>query len=129
MKKEFTILIADRNRNVRDFLSRELSAEGYEIITARDGNEIMKQIESRFPDLLILDLEIPDTDSFTILQKVQTRRPPLPVVIHTFLTEESERDKLSETAIYIEKSGNLDHLRAAINDMLQKFYPERVSGG
>ncbi len=126
MKKEFTILIADRNRNVRDFLSRELSAEGYEIITARDGNEIMKEIESRSPDLLVLDLEIPYTDSFAILQKVQTRRPPLPVVIHTFLTEESERDKLSETEIYIEKSGNLDHLRAAINDMLKKFYPERI---
>ncbi|MHC1727146.1 MAG: response regulator [Syntrophobacteraceae bacterium] len=125
MRKKFTILIADKNKNVRDFLRRELSAEGYEVIAARDGNQLLDALSSDPPDLLVLDLEIPDSDSSKILEMTQTRQPPLPVIIHTFLTEESERDNLTETRLYIEKSGNIDHLKTAIHEMLQKFYPDR----
>jgi len=127
MKKKFTILIADRNKNVRDFLRREFSAEGYEIITARDGNEVLLEIgRDTPPDLIILDLEIPDADNSEILERAQNLNPPLPVVIHTFLTEEAERDSQSETKIYIEKSGNVDHLKSAVADMLRRLNPELV---
>lgn len=129
MKNTFTILIADRNRNVRDFLRRELSAAGYEIIVARDGNHLLAELEKNGPlDLLVLDLEIPDTDSSKILERTRMRRPPLPVIIHTFLTEESERDAQGGTQIYIEKSGNIDHLKSAIAEVLNRFYPERAQG-
>jgi len=69
---------------------------------------------------------MPNADSSKIFEKTQKRRPPLPVVIHTFLTAESERDfSLNEGEIYIEKSGNIDHLKTAIADMLRRFYPDR----
>ena len=127
MKKTFTILIADKNRNVRDFLRRELSAEGYEVAVAVDGGRILEEIDREDGvDLLVFDLEMPNADSSKIFEKTQKRRPPLPVVIHTFLTEESERDfSLNRGEIYIEKSGNIDHLKTAIADMLKKFYPDR----
>ncbi len=126
MKKNFTILVADKNRNVRDFLRRELSEDGYEIVVASDGNQVEARIESDAPpDLLVIDMEVPEIDGSKILEMSQTRRPPLPVIIHTFLTEESIRDRVNETETYIEKSGNLDHLRSAIKEMLKKFYPDR----
>src|SRR5208337_5636126 len=127
MKKIFTILVADGNRNVRDFLRRELSAEGYEVAVAGDGGQILAEIErENGVDLLVFDLEMPDADSSKIFEKIQKRRPPLPVVIHTFLTEESERDfSLNRGEIDIEKSGNIEHLKTAIADMLNRFYPER----
>ncbi|MGA3114919.1 MAG: response regulator [Syntrophobacteraceae bacterium] len=127
MKKIFTILVADKNRHVRDFLRRELSAEGYEVAVAGDGGQILAQLESENGvDLLVFDLETPDADSSKIFEKTQNRRPPLPVVIHTFLTEESERDfSLNKGEIYIEKSGNIEYLKTAIADMLNRFYPER----
>jgi DNA-binding response OmpR family regulator len=127
MKKTFTILIADKNRNVRDFLRRELSAEGYEVAVAGDGGRILEEIDREDGvDLLVFDLEMPNADSSKIFEKTQNRRPPLPVVIHTFLTEESERGfSLNRGEIYIEKSGNIDHLKTAIADMLKRFYPDR----
>ncbi len=127
MKKIFTILVADKNRNVRDFLRRELSAEGYNVAVARDGGEILAEIDREDGvDLLVFDLETPDADSSKIFEKSQNRRPPLPVVIHTFLTEESERDfSLNKGEIYIEKSGNIEHLKTAIADMLNRFYPDQ----
>ena len=120
-------MVADKNRHVRDFLRRELSAEGYEVAVAGDGGQILAQLESENGvDLLVFDLETPDADSSKIFEKTQNRRPPLPVVIHTFLTEESERDfSLNKGEIYIEKSGNIEYLKTAIADMLNRFYPER----
>ena len=124
MKRIFTILVADKNKNVRDFLHRELAAEGYEVVVARDGNQIMAEIDREAGlDLLVFDLEMPDTDSSKIFEKTQNRRPPLPVIVHTFLTEESERDSsIDKGEVYIEKSGNIDHLKAAIADTLKRFY-------
>ncbi|MGA2403362.1 MAG: response regulator [Syntrophobacteraceae bacterium] len=127
MRKIFTILIADKNKNVREFLRRELAAEGYEVVVAKDGAQILAEIDREDKlDLLVLDLEMPDADSSKIFEKTQKRRPPLPVIIHTFLTEESERDvNLNKGNIYIEKSGNIDYLKAAVADMLKKFYPDQ----
>ncbi len=109
---------------MRDFLRRELSAEGYEVALAGDGGQILAEMErENGVDLLVFDLEMPDADSSKIFEKIQKRRIPLPVVIHTFLTEESERDfSLNKGEIYIEKSGNIDHLKTVIADMLKKFY-------
>jgi len=127
MKRIFTILVADKNKNVRDFLHRELAAEGYEVVVARDGSQILSEIDREDGlDLLVFDLEMPDTDSSKIFEKAQNRQPPLPVIVHTFLTEEAERDSsLNKGEVYIEKSGNIDHLKAAIADMLKEFYLDR----
>jgi CheY-like chemotaxis protein len=124
MKRKFCILVADKNRNVRDFLRRELTSEGYNVVTAKDGAQLLQEIAGENPpDLLVLDLEIPDVHGSAVLEKAQTRNPPLPVVVHTFLSE--EREDSSETELYIEKSGNIDHLKSAIAVMLDRFYPER----
>jgi len=122
MKINFTILIADRNRNVRDFLRREFSTEGYEVVVAEDGERILAEIDR--VDLLIFDIEMPGADSIRIFEKTQNRKPPLPVVVHTFLTEESQRAYSGKGEVYIQKSGNIEYLKSAVADMLNKFYPD-----
>ena len=88
MKEGFTILIADRNPHVRDFLRREMVSEGYRVRLARNGQEVLKSVlDDEPPDLLILDLDLPDVSDMTLLQRVQERIPTLPIVIHTFFTE------------------------------------------
>ena len=60
MSDDFTVLITDRNRHVRNFLRRELTAEGYQVEVAADGRDLLRKISMADPsDLLILDLEIP----------------------------------------------------------------------
>ncbi len=117
MKKIFTILVADKNRNVRDFLRRELSAEGYNVAVARDGGEILAEIDREDGvDLLVFDLEMPDADSSKIFEKSQNRRPPLPVVIHTFLTE-------NPSGILARTKGKSTSKRAAISNTLRQPSP------
>jgi len=121
------ILIADRNRHVRDFLRRELSAEGYLVEVARDGREVLGRINGDDPPhLLILDLEIPYLDEPEVWDRLKDRQPPLPVVIHTFLPEYPTNLTLPIAAAFLEKKGDTDLLKAVIAEVIGKHYPKGV---
>ncbi|MCK4389885.1 MAG: response regulator [Desulfobacterales bacterium] len=124
---KFTILIADRNPRVRDFLRRELMAEGYRVQTAKDGREVLRMTDvDAPPELLILDLDMPYVNGLTILETLQNRKSFLPVVIHTFLTEYAEHPAVQRAAGFWEKRGdNIDGLKATVGRVLRKSYPDR----
>ena len=121
------ILIADRNRHVRDFLQRELSAEGYRVEVARDGREMLGRINGEDPPhLLILDLEIPYLDEPEVWSRLKDRQPALPVVIHTFLPEYPTNLTLPIAATFLEKKGDTDLLKTVVAEVIEKHYPEGV---
>ena len=55
----------------------------YDMAFARTGAEALQQIESFVPDVLVLDLRLPDTDGIALLQRIRQRRVDLPVVVTT----------------------------------------------
>ena len=121
------ILIADRNRHVRDFLRRELSAEGYLVDVAKDGREVMGRINGDDPPhLLILDLEIPYLDEAEVWARLKDRQPPLPVVIHTFLPEYPTNLTLPIAAAFLEKKGDTDQLKMVVAEVIGKHYPRGI---
>jgi CheY-like chemotaxis protein len=129
MNDPFRILITDRNRHVREFLEREFRDAGYQTQVAKDGQEVLALMEAeKPPDLLILDLEMPHGDGLEILQRLQTRLPPLPVVIHAFLAEHSDQAALDKVAALVEKEGDTNCLRTTVMDVLRKHYPTRFEG-
>ncbi len=126
VNKHCKILIADRNRHVREFLRRELRAEGYEVEVARDGRELLTLIcDQEPPHLLILDLEIPYLDELEIWARLKDRQPPLPVVIHTFLPEYPTRLTVPLAAAFLEKKGDTDELKAVVAEVIGKHYPKQ----
>ncbi|MGA8573547.1 MAG: response regulator [Desulfobaccales bacterium] len=126
MAEQCKILIADRNRHIREFLRRELRSDGYRVELAGDGREVLNLLESiEPPHLLILDLEIPYLDELEIWARLHDRQPPLPVVIHTFLPEDPTRSTFPLAAAFLEKKGNTDHLKAVLAEVLEKHYPQQ----
>ncbi len=127
MTDQFTILIAERNPHVRNFLQRELAAEGYRVDLASNGREVLRMLDTnKAPDLLILDLEIPHVSGVEILKQLQDREPSLPVVVHTFITNYADYPAVQKAAAFVEKTGNnIDKLKAVILDVLAKAYPRR----
>lgn len=118
------ILIADRNRHVRDLLRRELTAEGYQVEVAKDGREVLSQIDGDDPpQLLILDLEIPYLDEPEVWARLQDREPPLPVVIHSFLPEYPTKLSLPISGAFLEKKGDTDRLKTVVAEVIGKHYP------
>lgn len=122
------ILIADRNRHVREFLRRELGEEGYQVEVARDGRELLDLIcGAEPPHLVILDLEIPYLDELKIWDQIKNRQPPLPVVVHTFLPEYPTRLTVPLAAAFLEKKGDTDELKAVVAEVIGKHYPKQFS--
>jgi DNA-binding response OmpR family regulator len=123
------ILIADRNRHVREFLRRELSAEGYRVEVAKDGRELLSRIEgAEPPQLLILDLEIPYLEEMDLWARLNACRPPLPVVIHSFLPEYPTRLTVPLAAAFLEKRGDTDRLKAVVAEVMLRYNPRPAAG-
>ena len=73
------------------------------------------------PDLLILDPDLPDTGESSLLKKLGERIPPLPVVVHAFFSENSERQDVLTTVTFVEKRGSsIDHLKKIVSEILEK---------
>jgi CheY-like chemotaxis protein len=127
-KNPCKILIADRNRHVRDFLRRELTAEGYLVEVVRDGRELLEKINGEAtPQLLILDLEIPYLDELQVWARLKDCQPPLPVVIHTFLPEYPTNLTVPMDATFLEKKGDTDQLKSVVAEVIRKNFPKRIA--
>jgi len=126
MAAGFTILITDRNRHVRNFLRRELTAEGYQVEIAADGRDLLRKINAADPpDLLILDPEIPYASGPAILKRLRRVNSRLPVIVHGFATEDATHPSVQRTVAFIEKMGNTDRLKSAVLAVLREYYPNR----
>ena len=121
MKKEYTILIADRNPHVREFLKREMTVAGYRVRLAENSRQVIKWAFHYEPvDLLILDPDLPDTEESSLLINLQDRVPPLPVVFHTFLSNYDEASAILKSADFVEKQGNsVESLKQIVCNILQ----------
>ncbi|MBI4965626.1 MAG: response regulator [Desulfomonile tiedjei] len=126
MNRSFRILIADKNRHVREFLRREFREAGYRVQVAKDSQEVIMMIDVKEPpDLLILDLEMPQGDALETLEWLESRLPPLPVVIHSFPAEHPSHAAIDNAAAVVEKEGDTNRLKKVVVDVLRRYYPER----
>jgi CheY-like chemotaxis protein len=121
--KGYNILIADRNPHVRELLRREMMLEGYQVKLAKTGLEVINYTsEQDFFDLLILDPDLPDIDKSFLLRKLGERIPPLPVVVHSLLSENGEQQDIFTTVTFVEKKGSsIDHLKKIVAEILEKL--------
>ena len=122
MKPPATILIADRNRHVRELLKREMAAEGYRIRLAKNGQEVLHGLaDTECLDLLILDPDLPGVNELHIMEDLRNRTPALPIIVHTYLQDFLDGRKVFSTAALVEKNGhNIDRLKQAVAEALRK---------
>jgi DNA-binding NtrC family response regulator len=122
VEKEFKILVADRNQNVREFIKRELMAEGYRVGLAKNVQEVLKKIyQPETLDLLILDPDLPGTDKLSLLKELRDRIPALPVVVHTYLTDYTDHTNILSELAFVEKSGSsIEGLKKMVYEILRK---------
>ncbi|MBM4052489.1 MAG: response regulator [Planctomycetes bacterium] len=86
-----SILLVDDEPLNRDMLSRRLGKAGYEVATASDGTDALTQIQTKRPDLVLLDLLMPGMSGLDVLREVRRTVDPteLPIVVATALHETS----------------------------------------
>jgi CheY-like chemotaxis protein len=123
MAKDVTILIADPNLNVRQFLARELTGSGYHVVTAGNYKEIFRYItEGKPPDLIIFDLNMPHTNGFDALRRLNSLIPPIPTIIYSYLTEYEKHPEIRKAEAFVQKEDDPMMLFSAVDDVIRKHH-------
>ena len=117
----FTILIADRNPHVREFLKREMASEGYRIRLAENGKDVLNYSYGPEPlDLLILDPDLPGGGAEDYIWPLLAKYPGLPVVFHCLSSDIPMPMPQMACTVIVEKSANsIDLLRRQIDLLLK----------
>jgi CheY-like chemotaxis protein len=115
----YQILIVDLNANVRDFLRREFLKDGYLVSVAKDGVQLCEALAgSAPPHLVLLDPDAPFLADGPVMERFKRLTTALPVVLHTYCAEKSQHPLAKSCAAMVEKSGDVDKLKAAVKQVL-----------
>ncbi len=115
------VLIIDDQEAIRLFLTATLEARGYRVTGAATGEEGLSQAHGERPDLVLLDLRLPDLDGLEVLERLRAEHPDLCVVMLTAYgrTEAAVEAMRLQAFDFVTKPVNLDQLLAVIHRGLE----------
>lgn len=89
------ILVVEDDSTLRDILNDSLTNEGYNVLQAQDAAEGLKLALSKQPELILLDILLPDQDGLTVLKKIRTDEPWGKAVKVIMLTNLSDKQSVA----------------------------------
>jgi DNA-binding response OmpR family regulator len=117
-----TVLIVDDERDTNDILARMVQARGFEPVQLFEGAKVLDAIRKHKPDLVLLDLMMPDVDGFEVCEQLKRNRETnlIPVIMVTALNDPNHRLKGVRVGAngYLSKPFTTSHLFEAIDQAL-----------
>ena len=122
------ILVVEDNPDLAFGLRNNLEIEGYEVAVAHEGTTALTQAEEFSPDLIVLDLGIPDPDGFRVLRTLRDRGDDVPVMILSAAGEETSKVRGLRIGAddFVTKPFSILELLARIEALLRRPRPSRV---
>ena len=115
-------LIVEDESNLHEALKLNLEMEGYEVSSAFDGNEALKQVESAYFDLIIMDIMLPDIDGISITENIRVHHNEVPILMLS--AKNSPADKVmglkKGADDYLTKPFNLEELLIRVAKLIEK---------
>src|SRR6476660_9616075 len=116
------ILLVDDDRGLLVPLAEQLRHDGFDVTTARDGDEVLQPLDSAWPDLLIIDMLMPRMDGLTLAREIKARADLPIIVLSAIDTADSKADLLEEVAEdYVTKPYHYPELRARIARVMRRL--------
>lgn len=118
----FRVLVAEDDRSVRDSLTRVLTFEGYEVEAVTDGGEALESVTADLPDVVVMDVMMPNVDGLTACRMMRERYPSLPILMLTARHEVSDRVAGLDAGAddYLVKPFALDELLARLRALVRR---------
>ena len=124
---EARLLVVEDEPNIRELLATSLRFAGFEVHVAGDGATALKQAAEHEPDLVVLDVMLPDMDGFTVTRKLRGSGRLLPIVFVT--ARDSLEDKIKGLTVggddYVTKPFSLEEVIARIRAVLRRTRGEQ----
>ncbi len=121
-KKRYKILVVDDEKRIVHFIRLNLEHDGFDVLTAYDGSEALKRVREDLPDLVLLDVMLPDMDGFEVLRLIR-EVSDVPVIMVTAKGEEEDIVRGLELGAddYITKPFSPRELVSRIRAVLRRY--------
>jgi two-component system response regulator MprA len=122
MQTPSRVLVAEDDQSLRDALARVLAFEGYDVRLAADGADALADIAAAPPDVVVLDVMMPNVDGLTVCRRLRERGDRTPVLMLTARHEVTDRVAGLDAGAddYLVKPYALDELLARIRALLRR---------
>jgi two-component system KDP operon response regulator KdpE len=115
-------MLVDDDPKLLVVLADQLAADGYEVVTARDGAEALRRLARAWPDLVLLDMMMPRIDGLLLAREIKLRADIPIIVLSAIDIADSKAELLEEVAEdYVTKPYHYPELRARINRVLRRL--------
>ena len=113
--KNFQILIAEDDRSIMNLIMTTLKINGYSYISAGNGSDAITQCASHSPDLILLDLGLPDMDGIEVIRRIRTWSQ-IPIIVISARDEDADKILALDTGAddYLTKPFSVDEMMARI---------------
>lgn len=131
MAEKRNILIIEDEKTIRNFICRALTASDYKVIPAGTGKEGITLFFSHRPDLVLLDLGLPDMDGLNVLEQITGSSQEIPIIIISARDRESEKVTALDMGAddYVVKPFGVPELLARIRTTLRRSDRLKLSQG
>ncbi|MGW6132471.1 response regulator transcription factor [Cellulomonas sp. NPDC055163] len=128
VQPEARLLVVDDEPNIRELLATSLRFAGFEVHAAADGASALRLARQVEPDLVVLDVMLPDMDGFTVTRRLREKGQHVPVLFLTARDDTS--DKVTGLTVggddYVTKPFSLEEVVARIRAVLRRTHPGDV---
>lgn len=114
-----TILVVDDDKNLRRLYKEELEAEGYRIVLATNGRQALDFVFREKPDLIIMDIRMPEMDGLEAMVRILREHGQMPVILNTAYSSYQDNFLTWAADGYMIKSSELEPLKEKIKEVLQ----------
>ncbi len=124
--QESYILIVEDEPHIAHLLEVNLQIDNYRTITADTGEEAWMHIVKALPQLILLDVMLPDTDGNTLCKKIKNQYPNIPILMLSALGQSSDRIRGLKSGAddYMPKPFNLEELLLKVQKLLKLYHSE-----
>jgi DNA-binding response OmpR family regulator len=105
--KNIKVLIVEDDKGICEMYATAFMKEGFKVYTAKDGNMAIEKYQSKEPDIILLDIMMPEVDGYQVLKEIRKRHDKyIPVIMLTNLDMEhfTNRESIDRVDAYLIKS-------------------------
>ncbi|GAB4468778.1 MAG: hypothetical protein Kow0088_00160 [Anaerolineales bacterium] len=127
MNKQPLVLYVEDNLDNRILVKRVLEAEGFTVVEASSGPEAFEKLKSIQPDLILMDINLPEVDGYTLTTELKSQlTPTIPIIALTANVMKGDREKTLQAGCdgYIQKPIDVD----ALPNQVRSFLSSKTKG-
>ncbi len=128
MLKRTSILVVDDEKEIVTFVRSNLVARGFDVFVAYDGAEALEIMEAKTPDLMVLDIMMPQVDGFEVCRRVR-EWSAVPIIVLSALGRDQDKVQALDLGAddYLSKPFSVEELLARIRALMRRIRGDRVA--